>query len=104
MERGLFIEPRASLVYALREHLDLTGVKKGCDQVTGWVDGRRVLACLTLAITCEGHDATTSSNPLGVKGDGEIGRVGAAAAIANAVFHATGRRVCELPIRIEYLL
>jgi xanthine dehydrogenase YagR molybdenum-binding subunit len=43
-------------------------------------------------------------NPLGVKGVGEIGIVGAAAAIANAVFHATGRRVRELPIRIEHLL
>jgi xanthine dehydrogenase YagR molybdenum-binding subunit len=43
-------------------------------------------------------------NPLGVKGCGEIGQVGAAAAIANAVFHATGRRVHELPIRIEHLL
>ena len=43
-------------------------------------------------------------NPLGVKGVGEIGQVGVAAAIANAVFHATGRRVRELPIRIEHLL
>jgi xanthine dehydrogenase YagR molybdenum-binding subunit len=43
-------------------------------------------------------------NPLGVKGCGEIGQVGAAAAIANAVFHATGRRVRELPTRIEQLL
>jgi xanthine dehydrogenase YagR molybdenum-binding subunit len=43
-------------------------------------------------------------NPLGVKGCGEIGQVGAAAAIADAVFHATGRRVHELPIRIEHLL
>ena len=43
-------------------------------------------------------------NPLGVKGVGEIGQVGAAAAIANAVFHATGRRVRALPIRIEHLL
>jgi xanthine dehydrogenase YagR molybdenum-binding subunit len=43
-------------------------------------------------------------NPLGVKGVGEIGIVGAAAAIANAVFHAIGRRVRELPIRIEHLL
>ncbi|MFF4727221.1 hypothetical protein ACFY3M_18075 [Streptomyces mirabilis] len=43
-------------------------------------------------------------NPLGVKGIGEIGTVGAAAAIANAAFHATGRRVRELPIRIEHLL
>ena len=43
-------------------------------------------------------------NPLGVKGVGEIGQVGVAAAIANAVFHATGRRVRGLPIQIEDLL
>jgi xanthine dehydrogenase YagR molybdenum-binding subunit len=43
-------------------------------------------------------------NPLGVKGVGEIGQVGAAAAIANAVFHATGRRVRDLPIAVEHLL
>ena len=50
----------------------------------------------------EVHDEIV--NPLGVKGCGEIGQVGAAAAIANAVFHAIGRRVHELPIRIEHLL
>jgi xanthine dehydrogenase YagR molybdenum-binding subunit len=43
-------------------------------------------------------------NPLGVKGVGEIGQVGVAAAIANAVFHATGWRVRALPIRMEDLL
>jgi xanthine dehydrogenase YagR molybdenum-binding subunit len=43
-------------------------------------------------------------NPLGAKGLGEIATVGAAAAIANAVYHATGRRVRDLPIRIENLL
>lgn len=43
-------------------------------------------------------------NPLGVKGVGEIGQVGAAAAIANAVHHATGRRVRKLPITVEDLL
>jgi xanthine dehydrogenase YagR molybdenum-binding subunit len=43
-------------------------------------------------------------NPLGVKGVGEIGQVGVAAAIANAVFHATGSRVRELPIAVEDLL
>ena len=42
--------------------------------------------------------------PLGAKGVGEIGMVGAAAAIANAVFHATGRRVHELPIAPELLM
>ena len=43
-------------------------------------------------------------NPLGVKGLGELGNVGVNAAIANAVFHATGVRVRDLPIRIEKLL
>ncbi|MFC3500235.1 xanthine dehydrogenase family protein molybdopterin-binding subunit [Micromonospora krabiensis] len=43
-------------------------------------------------------------NPIGIKGVGEIGVVGAAAAIANAVHHATGRRQYELPITLEKLL
>ena len=43
-------------------------------------------------------------NPLGVKGIGEIGIVGMNAAVANAVFHATGTRVRDLPIRLEKLL
>ena len=43
-------------------------------------------------------------NPLGVKGVGEIGIVGTAAAIANAVFHATGKRVRALPITIDKLM
>ena len=43
-------------------------------------------------------------NPLGVKGLGEIALIGIAPAIANAVFHATGNRVRELPIRIENIL
>ncbi len=43
-------------------------------------------------------------NPLGAKGLGEIGLVGVAAAIANAVFHATGRRVRKLPITLDALL
>jgi xanthine dehydrogenase YagR molybdenum-binding subunit len=43
-------------------------------------------------------------NPLGVKGVREIGQVGVAAAIANAVFHATGRRVRELPIAAELVM
>jgi len=43
-------------------------------------------------------------NPLGVKGVGEIGIVGTAAAIANAVYHATGKRVRDLPITLDKLL
>jgi CO/xanthine dehydrogenase Mo-binding subunit len=42
--------------------------------------------------------------PIGTKGVGEIGLVGIAAAIANAVFHATGRRIRSLPITLEQLL
>jgi len=43
-------------------------------------------------------------NPIGVKGVGEVGLVGIAAAIANAVFHATGRRIRSLPITLDKLL
>ena len=43
-------------------------------------------------------------NPFGIKGVGEIGIVGTAAAIANAVYHATGKRVRDLPITIDKLL
>jgi xanthine dehydrogenase YagR molybdenum-binding subunit len=43
-------------------------------------------------------------NPIGVKGIGEIGIVGVAAAIANAVYQATGKRVRDLPITIEKLM
>ena len=42
--------------------------------------------------------------PLGVKGLGEIGIVGTAAAIANAIYHATGKRVRSLPITIDEIL
>jgi len=43
-------------------------------------------------------------NDLGIKGIGELGNVGMNAAVANAVYHATGVRVRQLPIRIEKLL
>ena len=73
-ERELRIEPRVSLLDALREHLGLTGSKKGCDQgtcgaCTVWVDGRRVLACLTLAAACEGREVTTIE---GLSDDGSL--------------------------------
>jgi xanthine dehydrogenase YagT iron-sulfur-binding subunit len=62
--RVVDLEPRTSLLDALRERLGLTGTKKGCDHgtcgaCTVWVDGRRVLSCLTLAVTCEGREITT---------------------------------------------
>jgi xanthine dehydrogenase YagR molybdenum-binding subunit len=53
-------------------------------------------------IFAEEHDDKVS--PLGVKGLGEIGIVGTAAAVANAVFHATGKRVRDFPITIDKLL
>jgi xanthine dehydrogenase YagR molybdenum-binding subunit len=43
-------------------------------------------------------------NPMGIKGIGEIGIVGVAAAIANAIYHATGKRVRDLPITLDKLL
>jgi xanthine dehydrogenase YagR molybdenum-binding subunit len=54
------------------------------------------------AIFLEGRD--DYADPIGVKGLGEIVQVGIAPAIANAVFHATGRRIRELPITIETML
>jgi xanthine dehydrogenase YagR molybdenum-binding subunit len=49
-------------------------------------------------------EVDTEVNPAGVKGIGELGNVGTAAAIANAVYHATGRRIRDLPIRLDDLL
>ena len=50
------------------------------------------------------EEEDTHINPIGAKGIGEIGITGAAAAIANAVFHATGIRVRDLPITPDKLL
>jgi xanthine dehydrogenase YagT iron-sulfur-binding subunit len=60
----LRIDPRMTLLDALRERLDLTGSKKGCDHgqcgaCTVHVDGRRVLGCLTLAAAVRGRSVTT---------------------------------------------
>lgn len=63
-EKSLNVDSRMTLLDALRERLQLTGSKKGCDHgqcgaCTVIVDGRRILSCLTLAATCEGKDVTT---------------------------------------------
>ena len=70
----LEIEPRRSLLDALRTDLQLTGAKKGCDQgtcgaCTVLVDGEPVLSCLTLALVCEGHSVTTIE---GLGGEGSL--------------------------------
>jgi xanthine dehydrogenase YagT iron-sulfur-binding subunit len=62
--RTLKVDPRVTLLDALREQLGLTGTKKGCDHgqcgaCTVIADGRRVLSCLSLAASCEGRSVTT---------------------------------------------
>jgi hypothetical protein len=155
-EHSLTLEPRVTLLDALRDRIGLTGTKKGCDQGTCGacsvlVNDRRINSCLTLAVMHEGdrittiegiasgdtlhplqrafitHDARIMNanlsdylvptnadipnpeiliaegddeyaNPAGVKGIGEVGISGSAAAVANAVYHATGVRVRELRV------
>jgi xanthine dehydrogenase YagT iron-sulfur-binding subunit len=60
----LSLDPRSTLLDVLREHLDLTGAKKGCDQgqcgaCTVLIGGRRVVSCLTLAVMTDGASITT---------------------------------------------
>ena len=71
---GLDVDTRTTLLDALREHLRLTGTKKGCDHgqcgaCTVIVDGRRINACLTLAVMHEGAKVTT------IEGLGAPGRL-----------------------------
>ena len=71
---ALTLDPRSTLLDVLREHLDLTGSKKGCDQgqcgaCTVLIDGRRVLSCLTLAVMKDGASITTVE---GLARDGKL--------------------------------
>jgi xanthine dehydrogenase YagT iron-sulfur-binding subunit len=72
--RELELDTRTSLLDALREHMNLTGSKKGCDHgqcgaCTVIVDGRRINSCLTLAVMHEGAQVTT------IEGLGQPGRL-----------------------------
>jgi xanthine dehydrogenase YagT iron-sulfur-binding subunit len=71
---ALTLDPRSTLLDVLREHLDLTGSKKGCDQgqcgaCTVLIDGRRVVSCLTLAVLTDGKSVTTIE---GLAKDGKL--------------------------------
>ncbi|PWT84216.1 MAG: oxidoreductase [Proteobacteria bacterium] len=71
---ALDIDARTTVLDALREHLGLTGSKKGCDHgqcgaCTVLVEGRRVLSCLTLALVAEGKEITTIE---GLAQDGKL--------------------------------
>jgi len=95
----LTLDPRTTLLDALREHLDLTGTKKACDQgacgaCTVLVDGRRVNSCLTLAVMHGGHRITTIE---GLEANGRLHPV-QAAFIRNDGFqcgYCTSGQICS---------
>ncbi|MGH6664253.1 MAG: (2Fe-2S)-binding protein [Pseudolabrys sp.] len=72
-DHGLALDARTTLLDALREHIGLTGSKKGCDHgqcgaCTVLLDNKRVLSCLTLAAMAEGHEVTTIEGLAGADG------------------------------------
>jgi xanthine dehydrogenase YagT iron-sulfur-binding subunit len=96
---ALNVEPRTTLLDALRDHLGLVGTKKGCDRgqcgaCTVIVDGRRINACLSLALQHDGDEITT------VEGIGQPGRLHPlqAAFVAEDAFqcgYCTPGQVCS---------
>ncbi len=96
---ALQVEPRVTLLDALRDHLGLTGTKKGCDRgqcgaCTVIVDGRRINACLSLALAHDGDDIVT------IEGLGQPGRLHPlqAAFVAEDAFqcgYCTPGQVCS---------
>lgn len=79
-DRNLSVEPRVTLLDAMRDWLDLTGAKKVCDRgtcgsCTVILDGKSVYACTMLAIEAQGHEITTIE---GLAAEGELHAVSAA--------------------------
>ena len=78
-QRRLSVDPRTSLLDALRQRLGITSPKKGCDHgqcgsCTVLVDGIRVLSCLTLAVTRDGAEVVTADGLAGARGGIATGR------------------------------
>ena len=97
--RTLELDTRTTLLDALREHLGLTGAKKGCDHgqcgaCTVLVDGRRANSCLALAVALDGAEVTTIE---GLAADGELHPM-QAAFIAHDAFqcgYCTPGQICS---------
>jgi xanthine dehydrogenase YagT iron-sulfur-binding subunit len=105
--RELQLDPRTSLLDALREHLQLTGTKKGCDHgqcgaCTVLVGGRRINSCLTLAVMHEGDQVTT------IEGLGRPGQLNAlqAAFVKHDGFqcgYCTPGQICSAQAMLQEL-
>ena len=130
-DRSIIIDTRTILLDALRDRLGVTPAKKGCDHgqcgaCTVLLDGRRAIIYLAFAVAHDGRDhycrgarrgrrtppdpqafLEETEAPPGVPGSSGIGRdrhCRAAAAIANAAYHATGVRVRNPPLTPDALL
>jgi len=123
---ALSVDPRVTLLGLVRENFALTGTKRGCDHgqsgaCTVLANGRRINSCLSLAVIHDGDEITTvegfaKGNELHpiqaafLEQDGfqcrycTAGQLCSAVAIANAIFHPTGKRVRDLPITPDKLL
>src|SRR3954452_1854962 len=104
-DRTLRLDPRVTVLDALREHLDLTGAKKGCDHgqcgaCTVLVDGRRANSCLLLAVAAQGAEITTVE---GLARDGELHPVQRAFAEHDAFQcgYCTPGQICSAVAAIE---